>query len=83
LTTISRHFQTPQTRRNQIQKIRSAGVSFNRLGAEHRKTQVVGARRGFQSQLARGFKQRGERTEHVEQVPLRSPKKQMKIDQLQ
>jgi hypothetical protein len=38
VTIIRTDFQSPHTRRNQTQKIRSAGVSFNRLGAERRKT---------------------------------------------
>jgi len=38
LTIIRTDFQSPHTRPNQTQKIRSAGVSFNRLGADRRKT---------------------------------------------
>src|SRR3954468_6227802 len=38
LTIIRADFQSPHTRRSQTQKIRSARVSFSRLGAERRKT---------------------------------------------
>src|SRR5215813_2672543 len=38
LTIIRADFQSPHRQSNQTQKIRSAGVSFNRLGAERRKT---------------------------------------------
>jgi hypothetical protein len=38
LTIIRADFQSAHTRRSQTQKIRSAGVSFNRLGAERRNT---------------------------------------------
>ena len=37
----------------------------------------------FQSQLGRGLAQRGESAQHSEQALLRSPKEQMKVDQLQ
>src|SRR5215470_6315765 len=38
LTIIRADFHSPHRRSNQTQKIRSAGVSFNRFGAERRKT---------------------------------------------
>src|SRR6266849_9959295 len=80
LTIIRADFQSPHTRRNQTQKIRSAGVSFNRLGAERRKTASCCRKARFSSRSwLEVLNSEGERTEHVEQVLLRGPKEQMKI----
>src|SRR5215467_12969720 len=84
LTIVRADFQSLHTRRNQTQKIRSAGVSFNRFGAERRKTASCCRKARFSSRnWAEVLSIEGEGAEHGEQASLRRPMEQMNVDQLQ
>src|ERR1700730_2709408 len=52
LTIIRTDFQSPQSFRTQTQKIRSAGVSLSRLGADLRKTESCCRKARFSSRSA-------------------------------
>src|SRR5215467_3035948 len=84
LTIISEDFQSLHTRRNQTQKIRSAGVSFRRFGADRRKTASCCRKARFSSRdWAEVLSIEVKGAEQGEQVLLRRPTEQIIVHQLQ
>jgi len=70
-------------RRNQTQKIRSAGVSFNRFGAERRKTASYCRKARFSSRNCAEILSIEVRAPSTVNALLHRPTEQMKVDQLQ
>src|SRR5215472_10586176 len=84
LTIIRADFHSPRRRSNQTQKIQSAGVSFNRFGAERRKTASCCRKARFSSRSwLEVLNIEASAPCTLNRGSLRRPKEQTKIDQLQ